>query len=92
MKMVGIPSLCHLLDASFPRTRESRFGLRPISLDTRFRECDGIPLNSSFCQTIALHVLSKESAQVTKVADDDDSEVRALRSFAATVNPEEPDD
>ena len=30
--MEGIPSLCHLLDSSFPRTRESRFGLRPISL------------------------------------------------------------
>ena len=38
--MEEIPSLCHLLDSSFPRTRESRFGLRPISLDTRFRGYD----------------------------------------------------
>jgi hypothetical protein len=34
----------HLLDLSFPRTRESRFGLRPISLDTRFRGYDGTHL------------------------------------------------
>ena len=92
MKTDGIPSIGSLLDASFPRTRESRFGLRPISLDTRFRECDGIPLTSSFCQTIALHVFSKERAQDTKVADDDTSEICALRSFAANVNPEKPGD
>ena len=45
--MEGIPSLCHLLDSSFPRTRESRFGLRPISLDTRFRGYDGTQVTSS---------------------------------------------
>ena len=88
MKMDGI---CHLLDSSFPRTRESRFGLRPISLDTRFRGYDGTQVTSS-CETIALHVFSKERAQDTKVADDDTSEICALRSFVATVNPEEPND
>jgi hypothetical protein len=92
MKLDGILSIESLLDSSFPRTRESRFGLRPISLDTRFRECDGIPLTSSFCQTIALHVLSQESAKNTKVAQDDNSELRARRSFVEIVNPEEPGD
>ncbi len=29
-----------LLDPSFPRTRETRLGLRKISLDTRFRGYD----------------------------------------------------
>ena len=43
MKMDGIPSIGGLLDASFPRTRESRFVLRRISLDTRFRGYDGAP-------------------------------------------------
>ena len=47
MKMAGIPSIGGLLDASFPRTRESRFGLRPISLDTRFRGYDGTKVTSS---------------------------------------------
>jgi hypothetical protein len=47
MKMVGIPRTCPLLDSSFPRTRESRFGLRQISLDTRFRGYDGAPGGSS---------------------------------------------
>ena len=41
MEMAGIRSMGGLLDPSFPRTRESRFGLRPISLDTRFRGYDG---------------------------------------------------
>ena len=47
MKMGGIPSIGGLLDASFPRTRESRFDLRPISLDTRFRGYDGTQVTSS---------------------------------------------
>ena len=45
--MAGIPSLCHLLESSFPRTRESRFVLRPIRLDTRFRGYDGTQVTSS---------------------------------------------
>ena len=65
--MAGIPSLCHLLDSSFPRTRESRFGPRPISLDTRFRGYDGTQVTSSLWETIALHVFSKED---TKGSDD----------------------
>ena len=48
MKMHGIRSIGSLLDASFPRTRESRFDLRPISLDTRFRGYDGTQIPSSF--------------------------------------------
>jgi len=48
MKMVGIPqNMLPLIDSSFPRTRESRFGLRPISLDTRFRGYDGTQVPSS---------------------------------------------
>ena len=62
----GIPSLCHLFDSSFPRTRESRFGLRPISLDTRFRGYDGTQVTSSLWETIALHVFSKEDTKVLK--------------------------
>ena len=62
--MAGIPSLCHLLDSSFPRTRESRFGLRPISLDTRFRGYDGTQVTSSLWETIALHVFSKEDTKM----------------------------
>ena len=50
-----------LLDWSFPRTREFRFGLRPISLDTRFRGYDGTQLTSSLCETIALNGFSKET-------------------------------
>ena len=41
--MVGIPRTCSLRDLSFPRTRESRFVLRRISLDTRVRGYDGAP-------------------------------------------------
>ncbi len=59
--MAGTPSLCDLLDASFPRTRESRFGLRPISLDTRFRGYDGTQATSSLSETAALQVFSKEA-------------------------------
>ncbi len=63
--MAGIPSLCHLLDSSCPRTRESRFGLRPISLDTRFRGYDGTQVTSSLWETIALHLyISKEDPKV----------------------------
>ncbi|MGZ8454279.1 MAG: hypothetical protein ACXWZE_19510, partial [Candidatus Binatia bacterium] len=51
------------LDGSFPRTRESRFGLRPISLDTRFRGYDGTPV----VETLPLHVFSKEDTKITKV-------------------------
>ena len=63
-----------------------------VNPPTRFRGYDGTQLTSSLSETIALHVLSQESAQDTKVAEDDNSELRALRSFVATVNPEEPDD
>ncbi len=56
----------HLLDSSFPRTRESRFGLRPISLDTRFRGYDGTQVTSSLWETIALQVFSKEDTKITK--------------------------
>ena len=68
-----------LLDSSFPRTRESRFGLRPISLDTRFRGYDGTQVTSSLWETIALHVFSKEITKDTKVSDNYHSELRALR-------------
>jgi hypothetical protein len=64
MKMDGIPSICHLLYSSFPRTRESRFGLRPVSLDTRFHGYDETQLTSSLWETIALHVYSKEFTKV----------------------------
>ena len=37
----GISLRMVLPDSSFPRTRESRFGLRRINLDTRFRGYDG---------------------------------------------------
>ncbi|MGZ8454570.1 MAG: hypothetical protein ACXWZE_20985, partial [Candidatus Binatia bacterium] len=56
--MAGIPSIGGLLDGSFPRTRESRFGLRPISLDTRFRGYDGTPV----VETLPLHVFSKKAS------------------------------
>ena len=62
--MAGIPSLCHLLDSSFPRTRESRFVLRQISLIARFRGYDGTRATSSLWETIALHVFSKENTKV----------------------------
>ena len=75
MKMAGIPSIGGLLDASFPRTRESRFGLRPISLDTRFRGYDGTPV----VETLPLHVFSKEDTKVTKGSDNFYFELRALR-------------
>jgi hypothetical protein len=65
--MAGIPSLCHLLDSSFPRTRESRFGLRPISLDTRFRGYDGTQVTSSLWETIALHLFSKQARRTRRV-------------------------
>ena len=58
MKMAGIPSIGGLLDTSFPRTRESRFGLRPISLDTRFRGYDGTPV----METLPLHVFSEKAS------------------------------
>jgi hypothetical protein len=78
MKMEGIPSLCHLLDSSFPRTRESRFGLRPISLDTRFRGYDGTQVTSSLWETIALHVFSKECFMSLRssTGDENGAEVR----------------
>ena len=63
---MGFPSLCHLLDSSFPRTRESRFGLRPISLDTRFRGYAGTQLTSSVWETIALHPFSMEDTKSMK--------------------------
>jgi len=66
MKMEGIPSLCHLLDSSFPRTRESRFGLRSISLDTRFRGYDETQVTSSLWETLPLHVFSMEVTKSTK--------------------------
>jgi hypothetical protein len=40
-----------LLDSSFPRTRESRFVLHGIDLDTRFRGYDGTKVRSSFCRS-----------------------------------------
>ena len=55
-----------LLDSSFPRTRESRFGLRPISLDTRFRGYDGTQVTPSLWETIALHVFSKEARRTRR--------------------------
>jgi len=39
--MEGLPSARFPRDSSFPRTRESRFAFRQISLDTRFRGNDG---------------------------------------------------
>ncbi len=77
----GIPSLCHLLDSSFPRTRESRFGLRPISLDTRFREYDGTQVTSSLWETIALHVFSMENTKSTKFGVLIIRNLRVLRAF-----------
>ena len=65
--MDGISSICYLLDSSFPRARESRFGLRPISLDTRFRGYDGTPGDLFIVETIPLHVVSTENT-VTKVS------------------------
>jgi hypothetical protein len=65
MKIDGIPSIGGLLDASFPRTRESRFGLRRISLDTRFREYDG----TQVVETLPLHVFSQEDTKSTKVGN-----------------------
>ena len=59
MKMDRISSIGGLLDASFPRTRESRFGLRPISLDTRFRGYDGTQVDLFIVKTIPLHVFYK---------------------------------
>ncbi|MGZ9187892.1 MAG: hypothetical protein ACXW6R_24810, partial [Candidatus Binatia bacterium] len=64
--MDGIFSIGGLLDASFPRTRESRFGLRPISLDTRFRGYDGIQVDLFIVKTIPFHVFSKEDTKSTK--------------------------
>ncbi len=64
--MAGIPSLCHLLESSFPRTRESRFVLRPIRLDTRFRGYDGTQVTSSSWETIALYLISKEDTKVRR--------------------------
>ena len=58
--MEGIPSLCHLLDSSFPRMQESRFGPRGISLDTRFRGMAN-PGAYSLWETMALQVFSKEN-------------------------------
>ncbi len=60
-----------------------------MGLDTRFRGYDGTPLTSSLWETIALHVFSQERAKHTKVMHDDNSELRAVRCFVATVNPEE---
>jgi len=60
MKMDRISSIGGLFDASYPRTRESRFGLRPISLATRFRGYDGIQVDLFIVKTIPLHVLSKK--------------------------------
>ena len=51
MKMVRIRRTCSPLDSSFSRTRESRFVLRRISLDTRFRGYDGTQAASSFCRS-----------------------------------------
>ena len=61
MKMDGIPSIGGLLDASFPRTRESRFGLRRISLDTRFRGYDGA--RRLFAYISSPHMYSKEDTK-----------------------------
>jgi hypothetical protein len=41
MKIEGFPSAWSSPESSFPRRRESRFGRRRISLDTRFRGYDG---------------------------------------------------
>ncbi|MGZ8496518.1 MAG: hypothetical protein ACXWWP_11510, partial [Candidatus Binatia bacterium] len=82
MKMAGINSIGGLLDASFPRTRESRFGLRPISLDTRFRGYDGTP-QALRCEYHPSHVFSKED---TKVSENYFPELRALRVLRGEMN------
>ncbi len=82
MKMARIPSISGLLDASFPPTRESRFGLRPISLDTRFRGYDGTPVVA----TLPLHVFSKEVTKDTKVSENYFSELLALRVLRGEID------
>ncbi|MGZ8443141.1 MAG: hypothetical protein ACXWXZ_07060, partial [Candidatus Binatia bacterium] len=80
--MARIPSISGLLDASFPRTRESRFGLRPISLDTRFRGYDGTPV----VVTLPSHVFSKEVTKDTKVSENYFSELLALRVLRGEID------
>jgi hypothetical protein len=46
--MEGFPSGTFSPDSSFPRTRESRFVLRPISLDTRPRFREGMLSNRGY--------------------------------------------
>ncbi|MGZ8435607.1 MAG: hypothetical protein ACXW6T_14910, partial [Candidatus Binatia bacterium] len=59
----------------------SRFGLRPISLDTRFRGYDGTQVTSSLRETIALHVFSKENTKSTKFGVLIIRNLRVLRAF-----------
>ena len=82
MKMDGILSISGLLDASFPRTRESRFGLRPISLDTRFRGYDGTPV----VETLPLHIFSKEDTKSTKFRNLLIRTLRVLRGELLRIN------
>ena len=65
MKMDGIPSIGGLLDASFPRTRESRFGLRRISLDTAFAGMTE-PRRLFVMHIIPSSIFSKEDTKSTK--------------------------
>jgi hypothetical protein len=66
MKMDGIPFIGVLLDTSFPRTRESRFGLRLIGLDTRFREYDGAQVTFSLLKTLPLQcfLMRSQSSEI----------------------------
>ncbi|MGZ8467613.1 MAG: hypothetical protein ACXWXT_18885, partial [Candidatus Binatia bacterium] len=67
------------LNSSFPLTRESRFVLRRISLDTRFRGYDGAPQALCFAYH-PLRVFSKEVTKDTKVSENYFYELRALRT------------
>jgi len=78
MKMDRISSIGGLLDASFPRTRELRFVLRPISLDTRFGGYNGTQVDLFIVQTIPYRYFLRRSRR-TRGPDDQISELRALR-------------
>jgi hypothetical protein len=62
---MDFPPHALFLDASFPRTRESRFVLRRISLDTRFRGYDGIQQTFSLCKPSS-HRYFRRSARRTR--------------------------
>ena len=84
MKRHGFRSIGSLLDASFPRPRESRFDLRPISLDTRFRGYGRNPDTPLRFGDHSLHVFSQEEKRITKSKSADPSLLRAPRPLRSS--------